>query len=301
MRVCGMLEIMVEGPWITPPPPGLLTGAEVIAGASATVRDFWAWALSNLRSNAVRGMLAEYLVACAVGSRGRPRVDWDAYDVLTPRQERIEVKSAAYLQAWEQRRESAIIFRGLRARSWNPREGYSGGPSYNADVYVFAVLTATEHVGATGGHAGAVTTTWSPVIRVPARRVLVLVANFSGPRPGAPPDLVTSLPTLWGRPLPHNSGMAPRCGLDVVYGSLPCHFCERITWPAIPPSQGSPSPSSPCRSCCCSSMAASIRWPCLAGRLVDGPSATAAAWSSNETAPCIAFDDDPRFDATRVP
>src|SRR5664279_277651 len=139
----GMLEIMVEGPWITPPPPGLLTGAEVIAGASATVRDFWAWALSNLRSNAVRGMLAEYLVACAVGSRGRPRVDWDAYDVLTPRQERIEVKSAAYLQAWEQRRESAIIFRGLRARSWNPREGYSGGPSYNADVYVFAVLTAT--------------------------------------------------------------------------------------------------------------------------------------------------------------
>ena len=153
-------------------------------------------------------MLAEYLVACAVGSRGRPRVDWDAYDVLTPRQERIEVKSAAYLQAWEQRRESAIIFRGLRARSWNPREGYSGGLSYNADVYVFAVLTATEHVGATGGHAGAVTTTWSPVIRVPATRVLVLVANFSGPRPGAPPDLVTSSPTLWGRPLPHDSGIA---------------------------------------------------------------------------------------------
>jgi len=147
VRVCGMLEVMVEGPWITPPPPGLLTGAEVIAGASATVRDFWAWALSNLRSNAVRGMLAEYLVACAVGSRGRPRVDWDAYDVLTPRQERIEVKSAAYLQAWEQRRESAIIFRGLRARSWNPRDGYSSGRSYNADVYVFAVLTATEHVG----------------------------------------------------------------------------------------------------------------------------------------------------------
>ena len=57
------------------------------------------------------------------------------------------MKSAAYLQAWEQRRESAIIFRGLRAQSWNPRDGYSGGPSYNADVYVFAVLTATEHVG----------------------------------------------------------------------------------------------------------------------------------------------------------
>ena len=57
------------------------------------------------------------------------------------------MKSGAYLQAWEQRRESAIIFRGLRARSWNPRDGYSSGLSYNADVYVFAVLTATEHVG----------------------------------------------------------------------------------------------------------------------------------------------------------
>ena len=109
-----MLGVVIdEEPWMTPPVPGLLTGEEVIAGASSTVRDFWAWALSNLRANTVRGTLAEYLVACAVGSGGHPRIEWDAYDVLTPGNRRIEVKSGAYLQAWEQPRHSKIIFRGL--------------------------------------------------------------------------------------------------------------------------------------------------------------------------------------------
>lgn len=88
-----------------------MSGREVIAGTSATVGGFWAWALSDLRSNTVRGMLAEY-VACAVGSRGRPRIDWDAYDVLTPRKVHVEVKSVAYLQAWGQPGQSKIIFRG---------------------------------------------------------------------------------------------------------------------------------------------------------------------------------------------
>lgn len=144
--VSGMLGVVIdEKPWMTPPVPGLLTGEEVIAGASSTVRDFWSWALSNLRANTVRGTLAEYLVACAVGSGGHPRIEWDAYDVLTPGNRRIEVKSGAYLQAWEQPRHSKIIFRGLRAQTWTSRDGYSDGPSYNADVYVFAVLTATEH------------------------------------------------------------------------------------------------------------------------------------------------------------
>lgn len=127
--VSGMLGVVIdEEPWMTPPVPGLLTGEEVIAGASSTVRDFWAWALSNLRANTVRGTLAEYLVACAVGSGGHPRIEWDAYDVLTPGNRRIEVKSGAYLQAWEQPRHSKIIFRGLRAQTWTSRDGYSDGP-----------------------------------------------------------------------------------------------------------------------------------------------------------------------------
>lgn len=44
-----------------------------------------------LRMNNVRGDLAEFLVARAVGATG-PRVEWDAYDVLAPDGTRIEVK-----------------------------------------------------------------------------------------------------------------------------------------------------------------------------------------------------------------
>lgn len=135
----------IPSEWFGPPEAHLLTGDEPIAGARATVRDFWAWTLSDLRTNTVRPMLAEFLVARALGAAHRPRIEWDAFDVRTPDGLRIEVKSGAYLQAWEQARLSRITFGGLNARTWTSKDGYSQAGSYNADVYVFAVLTATDH------------------------------------------------------------------------------------------------------------------------------------------------------------
>jgi hypothetical protein len=131
--------------WGSPPPPSLLTGDEKLEGADAALRDFWAWTMSDLRTNTVRSLLAEFLVARALGAANRPRVEWDSCDVLTPDGIRVEVKSGAYLQAWDQARLSTITFGGLHARTWTPESGYSDGGSYNADAYVFAVLTATEH------------------------------------------------------------------------------------------------------------------------------------------------------------
>jgi hypothetical protein len=131
--------------WGSPPPPALLAGHEVIAGAGATLRDFWSWTMSDLRANTVRPMLAEFLVARAVGAASRPRVEWDACDVRTPDGLRLEVKSGAYLQAWEQAKLSTVVFGGLNARTWLPGVGYSAAGYYNADAYVFAVLTATQH------------------------------------------------------------------------------------------------------------------------------------------------------------
>ena len=131
--------------WVSPPAPGLMTGHESIAVVGATVRDFWAWTLSDLRTNTVRPMLAEFLVARALGAAHRPRVEWDAYDVITPDGIKVEVKSGAYLQAWTQSRPSVVTFGGLSARTWKPQTHYSPTRSYNADVYVFAVVTATEH------------------------------------------------------------------------------------------------------------------------------------------------------------
>jgi hypothetical protein len=134
-----------EPMWISPPEPRLMTGDESIAGADARLRDFWAWCLSDLRTNTVRPMLAEFLVARALGAAHRPRIEWDAYDVRTPDGVRVEVKSGAYLQAWEQSRLSTVRFGGSNARTWTAKDGYSTAGSYNADVSVFAVLTATDH------------------------------------------------------------------------------------------------------------------------------------------------------------
>ncbi|SOC50293.1 hypothetical protein SAMN05660748_3039 [Blastococcus aggregatus] len=44
---------------LLPPPTRLLTGDEPITGTSASVRNFWAWALSDLRTNTVRPVLYE--------------------------------------------------------------------------------------------------------------------------------------------------------------------------------------------------------------------------------------------------
>ena len=131
--------------WGALPEARILSGDAPIAGAGVTLRDFWAWSLSDLRTNTVRSLLAEYLVARAVGAHVRPRVEWDAYDVRRSDGLRLEVKAGAYLQAWEQSKLSTVTFTGLRGRTWTPEDGYSAAASYNADGYVFAVLTAQEH------------------------------------------------------------------------------------------------------------------------------------------------------------
>jgi hypothetical protein len=130
---------------LRPPPARLLAGNEPIVGTAAVVRDFWAWALSDLRTNTVRPMLAEFLVSQALGAAARPRIEWDAYDVVTPNGVRVEVKSSAYLQAWTQARPSSIRFGGLNGRKWDAIAGYATAASYNADVYVFALVTTRDH------------------------------------------------------------------------------------------------------------------------------------------------------------
>ena len=69
-------------------PSNRRTGSEPfhIEGAplSDTLLNFWRWSSLEIVGNALRGMLAEYIVANAVGCAGGVRQEWDAYDVLTP-------------------------------------------------------------------------------------------------------------------------------------------------------------------------------------------------------------------------
>lgn len=126
------------------------TGAEAFHNDAAplpfTLNDFWAWSVSDLVSNATRGRLAEYLVARALGiSTAGVRDEWAAYDLITPAGLKIEVKSAAYMQAWAQRRPSPISFSTRRSRSWDAQTGVMGDAAErNADVYVFALVRHME-------------------------------------------------------------------------------------------------------------------------------------------------------------
>jgi len=44
---------------------------------------FWQWSASDLIGNAMRGILAEYIVASAVGKTNGSRTEWDAFDIET--------------------------------------------------------------------------------------------------------------------------------------------------------------------------------------------------------------------------
>ncbi|WP_240309105.1 hypothetical protein [Corynebacterium pollutisoli] len=58
-----------------PLPPTRKTGGEPVIGGDglgvATLQDFWSWAYSHTLDNALRGILAEYLVGLALGVVGR--------------------------------------------------------------------------------------------------------------------------------------------------------------------------------------------------------------------------------------
>lgn len=109
------------------------------------VGDFFSWAFSDLRSNTTRGILAEFLVAWALGVREGVRSAWDDFDVLTPDGIRVEVKASGYLQSWAQKRPSRISFGRLTGRRWNAETGELGAErELRADVYVFAVHTCSE-------------------------------------------------------------------------------------------------------------------------------------------------------------
>ncbi|MCP4785816.1 MAG: hypothetical protein GY903_05410 [Fuerstiella sp.] len=117
------------------------SGLETFAPAGFQLQEFWQWAGSDLLSNTQRGILAEYLVAKAVGSAGGVRTEWDAVDVVTPSDIRVEVKSAAYVQSWTQDKLSSITFNIAPRKSWDAQTNeYEGVAGRSADVYVFALL-----------------------------------------------------------------------------------------------------------------------------------------------------------------
>ena len=104
---------------------------------------FWQWSTSNLIDNTTRGILAEFIVAQAIGiPSGAIRTEWDAYDLETADGIKIEVKSSAYLQSWHQDKLSTLNFGIAKTKAWFPETNrYEEVAKRQSNVYVFAILT----------------------------------------------------------------------------------------------------------------------------------------------------------------
>lgn len=108
-------------------------------------QEFWEWAYGNLLANTNRGVLAEYIVATALGICDTKRVEWNQYDLFIEGAGGIEVKSAAYVQTWEQARASQITFSIRRAQGWDaPNNTYADSATRSAAVYVFCLLEGED-------------------------------------------------------------------------------------------------------------------------------------------------------------
>ena len=121
------------------------TGEEVFTGLGKgkllTLKDFWQWSSSDLLSNATRGILAEFLVASALGLNHGVRNEWDSYDLKTETGVKIEVKSAAYLQSWYQQKLSKITFNIRSTLAWDYKTSrFAKEKKRQADIYVFCLL-----------------------------------------------------------------------------------------------------------------------------------------------------------------
>lgn len=128
-----------------------LTGNEefTLHGTSTgiSVQNFWSWAYSDLIDNTQRGVMAEFLVYSAIRSTpfySQVRENWLPFDVISPSGRRIEVKSAAYIQAWTPENIFAQVrFDIGKKLAWdNATASFASEAKRNCDLYVFCLFTA---------------------------------------------------------------------------------------------------------------------------------------------------------------
>jgi len=107
--------------------------------------DFWKWSMSNILSNTDRGALAEFIVATAAGFDKPMRNDWGSYDITADNGRiKIEVKSSAYIQSWDQSKLSTISFSIKESGCWDSKTNTYSKRVRHSDLYVFCLLKHKE-------------------------------------------------------------------------------------------------------------------------------------------------------------
>lgn len=130
-----------------------LTGNEEFTlhgtNTGVSAKDFWSWAYSDFTDNTQRGIMAEFLVYSSLNRNYSPmgtqmRANWLPFDLTSPSGRRIEVKSAAYIQAWTPENIfSQIRFDIGKKLAWdNETATYASMAKRNCDLYVFCLFTA---------------------------------------------------------------------------------------------------------------------------------------------------------------
>ena len=124
-----------------------LRADQPIQGTEITMLDFWQWAYSSPLVNVERGVLAEYLVGCALDVVSTVRIPWDAFDLVYKDHE-VEVKSSAYIQGWKQPQPTTPIF--TISAALEQTQDATGKwvsdtkPVRHASVYVFALFAEKD-------------------------------------------------------------------------------------------------------------------------------------------------------------
>ena len=127
-----------------------LTGDELFSNEGThypfSISDFWKWYASNTLHSALRGAIAEFIVAKALELPCVIRQSWDAYD-LEYKGIKIEVKSSAYIQDDNEDRFSRISFSIAKHSHWNEEEQWNHKVRHS-DIYVFCLFSETDRTKA---------------------------------------------------------------------------------------------------------------------------------------------------------
>ncbi len=113
--------------------------------------EFLEWAHGELLDNRNRGIVAEFIIAKALGLAGTRRVEWDDVDLVYEGRS-IEIKSAANLQSWEQTAPVNCKFNiPKKAAYWDEKLGRRmplDPPCRMADLYVLCHFKETDRLNA---------------------------------------------------------------------------------------------------------------------------------------------------------